>query len=79
MTERVCQNVLNMLLKCYPNFLFEIDHYEGIESHKVKMIKNVVCSFVSLKLKHFAKQKRSNIFIKRVRRTMTKLVLFKNQ
>ena len=78
-TERVCQNVLNMLLKCYPNFLFEIDHYEGIESHKVKMIKNVVCSFVSLKLKHFAKQKRSNIFIKRVRRTMTKLVLFKNQ
>ena len=78
-TERVCQNVLNMLLKCYPNFLFEIDHYEGIESHKVKMIKNVVCSFVSLKLKHFAKQKRSDIFSKRVRRTMTKLVLFKNQ
>ena len=76
-TQRICQNVLNMLMECYPSFFSEIDHHDGdLQSHKIKMIKNIVSAFVSLKLKHLAKEKRNDLFSKRIRRTMTKLVAF---
>ena len=79
-TKRMTLSVMNMLAECYPNFMAEIDHCDSdLESHRMRMIKKIVSLFISLKMKHFAKEKKKDLVSKRIRRTYTKLILFENQ
>ena len=79
-TKRMTLSVMNMLAECYPNFMAEIDHCDNdLESHKMRMIRKVVSLFISMKMKHFAREKKKDLVSKRIRRTYTKLILFENQ
>ena len=58
----------------------EIDHCDNdLESHKMRMIRKVVSLFISMKIKHFEKEKKKDVVSKQIQRTYTKLILFKNQ
>ena len=78
-TKRMTLSVMNMLAECYPNFMAETDHCDNdLESHKMRMIRKVVSLFISMKMKHFAREKKKDLVSKRIRRTYTKLILFEN-
>ena len=80
-TERICQNVVNMMAECHPEILSEVDHFGNsfMDNHKLCMMRKICALYVSLRLKHAAREKKNTLVEKRVRRTMTKVILFKNQ
>ena len=81
--ERLTSTVVNLICNRYPTLMSEFDHCEGdysfFDNHKVRMIKKICGIYYSVKLKHMSSEKKSGLFAKRVRRSMTKTILFMNQ
>ena len=69
-----------MMAECHPEILSEVDHDDSlIDNHKLLMIRKICAFFLSLRLRHAAREKKDTLIEKRIRRTMTKVILFKNQ
>lgn len=81
--EKMYLNVQKLLDIENVNFMKFLDDHVDVMchnvSHRKKMIKKIVTVFLSLKLKHMAKEKSSSFKHKRIRKTYSKLILFKNQ
>ena len=81
--EKCASLVLQSLDMKKPFFLSELNshmqHLNSIGTHRNIFIKKVIKCYVSLKLKHIAKQKTEKLHKKKVRHVYSKLVLFKNQ
>ena len=79
---KISSCVTKSLIEKKPYFLSCLDDHYSLSfehNHRFKMIKKVCQIFLALRLKHLAKEKRSSLSKKKVRRTLTKLILFKNQ
>ena len=76
---RLVVAVQQIVLEKYPKIFEEFDqHVECFiqGSHRIRLIRKVCELFLSLRCKHLASEKKQNIGVKKVRRVMTKLVLF---
>lgn len=56
-----------------------VDSLSSETSHKNKFIKKIVATYLTLRCRHLAKQKNFCLHRKRIRKTFSKLILFKNQ
>ena len=80
--DKIYVNVIRILDVKQQNFLSFLDEHTDIMSsgsHRSSMIKKVVSIFLTLRLKHMAKQKSLSLAEKRIRKTYSKLILFKSQ
>ena len=82
-TQKLTSAVVNLICMRHPSLMSEFEHCEGdysfFENHKVKMMKQICKLFFTVKLNHLSKEFKSDLFAKRVRRSMTKSILFMNQ
>ena len=64
-----------------PEFFSNLDEHvdSNLASHKVAMVKKIVTIYVSLRLKHFCREKNNNVSNKMIRTKLTKLILFQGQ
>ena len=80
--EKMYVNVKRILDVKQHNFLSFLDEHTDIMnsgSHRALLIKKVVSIFLTLRLKHMAKLKNLSLTNKRIRKTYSKLILFKSQ
>ena len=76
---RLVSAVQQIILEKRPKIFEEFDQHskcfiEG--SHRMKLIKKICELFLSLRCKHLAREEKEKIGVKKVRRVMTKLILF---
>ena len=66
-------------IQVFNNFSAHPDHPSVAHSHRVTLIKKIVALFSSLRIKHQCKLVRQTELDKKVRKKLSKLILFKNQ
>ena len=69
----------------YPNIFSQLDSHVDpsnllkLESHKSLMIKKIISSYLSIRLKHFCKEYNENVLDKKFKRVVYKSVHFQGQ
>ena len=71
--KQVCQDVSCKI----PHDVLPIQHTENPRQHRSHLIKYIIIKYLQIRFKHYEQQKRHKI--KQIRKTYTKLILFKNQ
>ena len=79
--NRMCSSVLLSLNATQPEIFSNLDEHvdSNLASHKVAMVKKIVTIYVSLRLKHFCREKNNNVLNKMIRTKLTKSILFQGQ
>ena len=83
--QKIECNVMSILSSRHPKLLSFLDSHVdkacflNSVSHRVLMIKKTVLCFLSIRLKHFCKQKNELEYDKRFKRKSSKLIHFKSQ
>ena len=79
--NRMCSSVLLSLNATQPEIFSNLDEHvdSNLASHKVAMVKKIVTIYVSLRLKHFCREKNNNVSNKMIRTKLTKSILFQGQ
>lgn len=80
LVSRITHNVISVLEYKSPKMFACLDDHvdPGMESHRIGLIKKIISSFLKIKLRHFCKEINSQ-HNKRIRRSMTKTILFQSQ
>ena len=80
-TEPELPRDLKVSLLNQPEIFSNLDEHvdSNLASHKVAMVKKIVTIYVSLRLKHFCREKNNNVSNKMIRTKLTKLILFQGQ
>ena len=78
---KITTQVLSVIHSRHPKMLSELDSHADPQfpSHKVAMIKKIIHCFLSVKLSHLCKEYNQNALDKKIRRNMTKTILFQGQ
>ena len=79
--SKITIQVLSILNSRHPKMLSELDSHVDVQfqSHKVAMLKKIIRCFLCVKLSHMCREYNQNALDKKIRRTMTKTILFQGQ
>ena len=79
--SKVTTQVFGILYSRHPRLLSELDSHIDVESpsHRVAMIKKVIHCYLCVKLKHDCREFNQNSLNKKIRRNLTKNILFQGQ
>ena len=79
--SKITIQVLSILHSRHPKMLSELDSHVDVQfqSHKVAMLKKIIRCFLCVKLSHMCREYNQNALDKKIRRTMTKTILFQGQ
>ena len=83
--QKISLKVMRVLDSRYPNIFSQLDSHVDpsnllkLESHKSLMIKKIISSYLSIRLKHFCKEYNENVLDKKFKRVVYKSVHFHGQ
>lgn len=83
--QKITCNVLNIIHERHPKIFSSLDQHvdqhnlHKSPSHKTTMLKKIISCFLSIRLKHFCREKNDNEFDKKLRRIVMKDLHYKNQ
>ena len=73
----IYSNLIRSTLNNIPETVLQIDHADDPHLQRLNLLKALLSKYFLIRIKHYEKQKLASV--KKVRRTLTKLILFKNQ